>query len=323
MEDTNLKTIGFTKSRKNHEQRRALLPFDLANVKHVSKLYFETGYGDILGYSDNDYLNMGVNVVGSDVAYKQDIVCTLKAPEKKEHKLFSEGQTLFCWIHAVQGRNITNFLLNYKMTGIAWEKMFENGRHVFWRNNELAGEAAVCHAFLQYGLPPYECCVAVVGNGNTARGAVRILEKMGASTRIYDSSTVASLRSDLHLYNVIINCVLWDVFRKDRIIYREDLKRMKTGSMIIDVSCDENLEIETSRVTTMDKPIYFIDGVLHYAIDHTATLFWKSASISISQEIRRYIDDLVEENANEVLNKATIVKDGIILDQDIIKYQNR
>ena len=45
-------------------------------------------------------------------------------------------------------------------------------------------------------------------------------------------------------YDVLVNCVLWDTTRTDRIIYREDLKKMKPGTLIIDVSCDPYLEIE-------------------------------------------------------------------------------
>jgi len=53
---------------------------------------------------------------------------------------FRSGQTLFGWVHAVQGRPAVEFLRDRKMSAIAWEEMFEAGRHCFWRNNELAGE---------------------------------------------------------------------------------------------------------------------------------------------------------------------------------------
>jgi N5-(carboxyethyl)ornithine synthase len=255
--------------------------------------------------------------------YEQDIICNPKAPESEERKFFKEGQTLFGWVHAVQGREITNFLLEKKIIAIAWEEMFENGRHVFWRNNELAGEAGVLHAFLYYGRAPYECSVAVLGRGNTARGAIRVLEKMGCNVVVYDRKTTSFLRKELGVYDVIVNCVLWDVFRKDRLIYRKDFKNMKSGAMIIDISCNEGLEIETTHATTVERPIYHIDGVLHYAVDHTSTLLWKTASESISREIKKYVDDLVAENKNEVFDRATIIKNGKILDERISRFQGR
>lgn len=318
-----MKTIGFVISRKENELRRALVPTDLSKIKHLHNLYFEKGYGEILGYSDEDYRKMGVNIIEREIVYEQDIICNPKAPEPEEQKLFHKGQTPFGWIHAVQGREITDFLIDKKMSAIAWEEMFEKGRHVFWRNNELAGEAGVIHAFLYYGRLPYECSVAVIGKGNTARGAIRVLEKMGAKITIYDRKTVLFLRDELEKYDVIVNAVLWDVFRKDRLIYKEDLKKMKKGAMIIDISCDEEMEIETSHATTFKDPVYSVDGIIHYVVDHTASLFWKTATESISKEIKKYVDDLIEGNDNEVLKNATIIKNGKILDEKITKFQNR
>lgn len=318
-----MKTIGFAISKKKNEQRRALIPPDLNNVEHVNRLYFETGYGEVLGYSDQDYLEMGVHAVKREIVYEQDIICNPKAPEPEEREFFKKGQTLFGWIHAVQGREITDFLLGKKMTGIAWEEMYKNGRHIFWRNNEIAGEAAILHAFLCYGRAPYECLVAVVGRGNCARGAIRVLEKIGARIIVYDRKTVQNLRDELNRYDVVVNAVLWDVFRKDHLIYREDLRNMKKGAMIIDISCDPGLGIEGSCATTIENPVYIEEGILHYAVDHTPTLLWKTATEAISKEVKKYIDDLVEENDNEVLKNATIIKDGTILDEMIIKFQKR
>ncbi len=318
-----MKTVGFVISAKEDELRRALLPPDIAHIRNVTYLYFEENYGKMIGYTDDDYKSMGVNVVSRKEAFKQDIICCVKTPKPSEHQFFSRGQTLFGWIHAVQVRETTDFLLDKKITGIAWEEMFESGRHVFWRNNEIAGEAGVLHSFLFYGRAPYECSVAVIGRGNCARGAIRILEKLGAKVTVYDKKTVQILRKEIETYDVIVNTVLWDVFRKDRLIYREDLTRMKKGAMIVDISCDSAMEIETSRATTIKQPTYFIDGIIHYGVDHTASLFWKMATESISREVNKYIDELVEGNNNAVLESATIIKNGKILDQKITRFQGR
>jgi len=318
-----MKSMGFVISRKENERRRALIPSDLQNIRNVDQLYFEIGYGDSLGYSDQDYSKMGANIVPSKIVYEQDIICNPKAPELENRKHFRDGQTLFGWIHAVQGREITDFLLEKKMTAIAWGELYERGRHVFWRNNELAGEAGVLHAFLNYGRTPYECSAAVIGRGNTARGAIRVLEKMGSNVIVYDRNTSPLLREELGSYDVIVNCVLWDIFREDRLIYREDLKKMKRDSIIIDISCNEGLEIETSHATTIEDPVYYVDGILHYVVDHTVSIFHKTASESISREIKKYVDDMVENNHNEVLEKGTIIRSGEIIDERIVKFQGR
>lgn len=318
-----MKTIGFLISKKENEKRRALIPNGLVNVRNISYLYFEKGYGEILGYSDEDYYKMGVNIVNRERIFKQDIICNIHAPEPIEQTLFYKGKIFFGFIDAVQGRKITDFFLDMKMTAISWGKMVDNGRPVLWRNNEIAGEAGVFHAFSYYGRLPYECSVAVIGKGNAGSAAIKLLEKMGADVTIYDRETVLSLRNELGKYDIIVNTVLWDVFRKDRLIYRRDLKEMKKGAMIIDISSNKKLEIETSHPTTIDNPVYSVDGILHYVVDHTPTIFWKTATESISKEIIKYIDDLVEENENKVLKNATIIQDGKILDEKIIKFQKR
>jgi len=318
-----MKTIGFVISQKVNERRRALIPLDLKAIRNVSHLYFEKGYGEILGYSDTDYRDTGASVVVREEVYEQDVICNLKTPAPEEQRRFSRGQTLFGWIHAVQGREITDLLLEKEMTAIAWEDMFVGGRHVFWRNNELAGEAAVMHAFLCYGRAPYECDVAVLGRGNCARGVVRVLEKMGARITVYDRKTIIHLSKEIGEYDVIVNAILWDVFQEEPLIRREDLGRMRDGSLIIDVSCNEGLEIETSHPTTLTEPTYAIEGILHYVVDHTATMLWKTASESISRAVSRFVDDLVEGNRNTILDQATILRAGKVIDERIAQIQSR
>lgn len=319
----NMKTIGFVISKKENEKRRALIPNDLVHIKNTKFLYFEKGYGEVLGYTDDDYKKYGVNIASTEEIYSKDIICNLKTPELSELKYLKDNQILFGWIHAVQNKKFTDFLVNHKMTAIAWEKMNKNGRHVFWRNNEIAGESAILHALLYYGRFLYGCNVAVLGRGNTARGAMRILEKIGAKCITYDRKTIKNLREHLGNYDIIVNTVMWNVFRKDRIIYKEDLKLMKPHSMIIDVSCNTNMEIETSRPTTIENPIYWVDGIMHYSVDHSPALIWKSATESISSQLIKYIDYLIEENSNNVIDNAIIIKNGEILDDDIKKFQNR
>ena len=203
--------------------------------------------------------------------------------------------------------------------------MYEMGRHVFWRNNEIAGEAAIMHAYLLHGIFPYNTKVAVLGRGNTARGAIRMLNDMGAKVCSYDRKTEELFQNELGNFDVVVNSILWDTSRKDHIIYKSDLKRMKSGSMIIDISCDKAGAIETSIPTTIEKPDYIIDGIRHYVVDHTPSLFYKSSSIDISKEVVKYIDFFInnDEESNTILKQAHIIDNGSILDQRIITFQNR
>ena len=93
--------------------------------------------------------------------------------------------------------------------------------------------------------------------------------------------------------------------------------------MIIDVSCDRCGAIETSVPTTLENPIYYVDGIVHYVVDHTPSLFYKTTSECVSEVVARFIDDLVDDKDNVVLKNATPISLGKILDTRIIDFQKR
>lgn len=317
------KTIGFPISHKENENRRALVPEHIKRMKYPEMLFIEQGYGDVLGFTDEDYKSQGCQVVSREEVLKKDIICDPKIGDADYLESLQQGQVIFGWVHATQNRDITDKIVRSKLTAYAWENMYYNGRHIFWRNNELAGEAAIIHAFICYGRMPYETKVAVLGRGNTARGAIRVLNMLGADVMQYDRRTEKLFQEELGNYDVIVNCILWDVNRTDHIVYKSDLARMKKQAMIVDVSCDRNGGIETCIPTTFENPTYMVDGVLHYAVDHTPSLFFKTFTWDNSALLIPYLEELIEDNCGEVLNRSIVIREGIIVDDSINKFQNR
>ena len=319
-----MKSVGLPISHKENEKRRALIVPDIKMIRCKNQVFVEYGYGDVLGFSDEDYVKAGVNVVSREEVLNKDIICDPKIGDA-DYLDKLNGQTLFGWIHAVQNRDITDKIIKHHLSCYAWEDMFEDGRHCFWRNNEIAGEASVFHAFMCHGIFPYQKKVAVLGRGNTARGAIKMLNHLGADVVVYDRRTEKLFREELPLFDVIVNGVLWDTSRKDHIVYREDLKRMKSNSMIIDISCDRHGGIETSVPTTIENPTYLVDGIRHYVVDHTPALFWKTTSESLSNQVVQFLDYFIEENMadSKVLTDCHIFENGEILDSRINTFQGR
>ena len=156
-----MKTIGFAISHKENENRRALIPDDIERICHPEYIYIEEGYGDVLGYGDEDYLRHGIGGICSrEELLKKDVICDPKIGDA-EYLEQLDSQTIFGWIHAVQNRDITDKLIQSRLTVYAWEDMYEDGRHSFWRNNEIAGEAAVFHAYMCHGIFPYNTKAAI------------------------------------------------------------------------------------------------------------------------------------------------------------------
>lgn len=317
-----MRTVGFPISEKENERRRCLIPQHITNIEKKKQIFVEEGYGAVLNYSDEDYRDAGVYVVSKEEVLKKDIICDPKIGDADYIKHLKD-QTVFGWVHAVQNRDITDSLIDNKLTAYAWEDMYEDGRHTFWRNNEIAGEAAIIHAYTVHGLFPYDTKVALLGRGNIARGALKILTFMGADVTVYDRRTEKLFQNELDQYDVIVNAILWDTSRTDHIIYKSDLKRMKKDTLIIDISCDANGGVETSKSTSLDNPIYVIDGITHYAVDHTPSMFYKTISASLSEIVSKRIDMLIEDKPNSVLSNALIVKDGVVIDERINQFQKR
>ena len=277
-----MKTVGFPIPRKESESRRALVPSDLKKIKNPNQIFIEKGYGEVLGFKDKEYTDYGVQVATFEEILKKDIICDPKIGDE-EYLSELSGQTIFGWVHLVQNRDITDKVLNGKLTAYTWEDMYADGRHSFWHNNETAGKAAVMSAILLHGAELEGKNVALIGRGNTAMGALRILNGLGAHVTVYNKRMEKLLSENIEKYDVIVNCLLWDTSRKDHIVYKKDLKRMRKNSLIIDVSCDKAGAIESSVPTTIKNPIYVVDGITHYVVDHTPTLLYRSAIKGISE----------------------------------------
>lgn len=316
--------IGFVKSKKENEKRVAIVYDDILKIKNKSSLFFEEGYLNNFGVSDFELRQLGCNVTKREEILKCDVICDPKIGDAEYLPLLN-NQIIFGWIHATQNKEITDQLIKSNLTCYAWEKMFENGTHIFRKNNEIVGEASVIDALMKYGSISENLKACILGNGNISRGAQRILNCLKIPYKVYKRKDEDKFKKEVYSYDIIINAILWDVNRKDHIIYLDDLIKFKKNSLIIDISCDHNGAIESSHPTSVDNPIYFVDGIMHYAVDHTPTLLYKDASYSISSEVFKYVDLFTNKKAkeNSTLKEALIIENGVILDAEINKYQGR
>ena len=170
---------------------------------------------------------------------------------------------------------------------------------------------------------PYDTKVAIIGNGQTARGALRVLYGLGATVDVYNRSLESLFKQKMFEYDVIVNCVLWDTNRTDRLIYREDLKKFRPGTMIIDISCNHGLEIETTHPTTIGDPVYIVDGVIHYAVDNTPAMFPLTVTNHLSEKFSNFVDKIINNDFSKELQKAIVISDGAIIDPNIVAYRKR
>jgi len=318
------KKMGFLISLKNGEERRALLPSAIAAIKNKKQLVFETGYGSVFGIEDAEYIKAGANIASREDVLKCEILVDVKLGDADWVESVAKGKLLVGWAHATQAVDFASAALNGDHTVLAWEEIFEGGRYIFYRNREIAGEAAIIHGFRYSKKMPYDTSVAILGNGHTAKGALRVLHGMGTKVLdIYPRKLEKLFVKKMYDYDVLVNCVMWDTSRTDRLIYKEDLKKFKKGTLIIDVSCDPNLEIETTVPTSIDNPVYEIDGVVHYCVDNTPAMYGHTVTNILSEGFKHYIDQIIEGNFSPAIKNAIVIEDGYIVFDCIKEFRQK
>lgn len=316
-----MEMMGFLISHKNNERRRALLPADLDKIANVGCLLFEKGYGESVGHSDEEYVAKGAKIGTREDVLKCKLIVDVKLGDADYLDELDDGKTLIGWAHTVQKTDFTETMLRHNHTVLAWEEIFEDGRYIFYRNREVAGEAAIIQAYRYCGKMPYDTKVAIIGNGQTVKGALRILHGLGAEVDVFGRKLEKLFKKKMFDYDVIVNCVMWDTSRTDHLVTAEDVAKMKSGTMIIDVSCDPHLGIETSHETTIADPVYIIDGVIHYAVDNTPAMYPITVTKVLSEGFAPYVDKIIENNYPESLENAVVIRDGHIIDQRIREFR--
>lgn len=235
--------------------------------------------------------------------------------------------------------------------------------HVFHLNNEIAGYAAVIHAMQLRGVSGHygrQLRAAIISFGATARGAVRALNAMGVDDvevitqrdtsavaapfagtvmgrfeRLEDDSSHAHvLRQDgpqatqafLAEHDIIVNCMLQDT--EAPLVFADDPHAFAPGTTVVDVSVDEGMGFAWARPTSFADPMFQVgDRVHYYAVDHTPSLYWESATWTVSEALLPYLD-VVQRGpkawADDVtISRALEVERGEVRNEQILSFQGR
>ena len=239
------------------------------------------------------------------------------------------------------------------------------GLHVFHKNNELAGYCSVLHAMQLVGVTGSygrRLRAAVIGFGATARGAVTALNAHGVDdVRVLTNRDVAAVGSPIPSTQIIqmgqhpdrpdevwadagdgpvpvaryladndivVNCVLQDPSGPLIFITEDDLGEFAAGSLIVDVSCDVAMGFSWARPTSFTQPIIEVaDGVHYYAVDHSPSYLWNSATWENSEALLPHLEVLLAGRAawesSPTISRAVEIRDGIVLNPKILSFQHR
>jgi alanine dehydrogenase len=234
--------------------------------------------------------------------------------------------------------------------------------HVFHKNNELAGYCSVLQALQLRGLSGQfgaRLRAAVISFGATARGAVAALLALGvhdisvlthrsvpavaapmppARLVHYDHDAAhrpelvhpgsGSLAAYLAQHDIVVNCILQDTDDPVLFVANDELGLFARGSVIVDVSCDEGMGFEWARPTSFAEPMFTVGGGVHYyAVDHSPSYLWNSATWEISEALIPHLRAVMAGpggwEGSETIRRAIEIRDGVVQNPRILSFQKR
>ena len=325
--------IGVPKEIKNHEYRVGLTPESVAElVADGNQVIVEASAGEGIGASDEIYQSHGAKIAASaaDVFAQAEMIIKVKEPQASERAMLRPDQILYTYLHLAPDPEQTRDLIASGAVCIAYETVTSDDGDLplLKPMSQVAGRLAiqVGAAALQKnaggrgvllggvpGVAPAK--VIVIGGGDVGYNAalmavglqadVTILERdngvmerlsahFGATARVI-RSTPALLDELLKSADMVVGAVLIPGAAAPKLITRDMLSIMQTGSVLVDVAIDQGGCFETSRPTTHDEPTYVVDGIIHYcvanmpgAVARTSTYALNAATLVHAKRIARH-----------------------------------
>ncbi|MGD8787619.1 MAG: alanine dehydrogenase [Phycisphaerales bacterium] len=322
--------IGIPKETKTDEYRVALLPVGaqiLSSDGHT--VLIEQGAGSGSGYSDEQYSAVGAQIAESaEQIYAQaETIVKVKEPQPPEIDMLREGQTVFCYFHFAASRELIIGCLDAGITAVAYETLSDaQGRlPLLTPMSEVAGKMSIQEGakYLERpmmgrgvllggvaGVAPAN--VLILGGGIVGTSAAQIAAGMGANVTIMDinlnrmryldeimPANVTTIYCDPHAVenyavqaDLVIGAVLIPGGRTPILIDRSLLKKMKTGSVIVDVCVDQGGCVETCRPTTHKDPTYVVDGIVHYCVANIPGAVSRTSSQALCNATLPFVREL-------------------------------
>jgi alanine dehydrogenase len=295
--------IGIPKEVKPDEYRVGATPDTVHGfVLAGHQVEVQTHAGAKIGYTDEMYKKAGAHIVDTPAhVYRNEMILKVKEPQSSEFPLMFDGQILFCYLHLAPDPEQTKRLLEQKVVGIAYETITDaRGKlPLLVPMSEIAGRLSIQaganalhmvnggRGVLLGGIPGVRPGkVVVLGGGVSGTEALRMAIGLGADVTVIDRdltrlreldtfyapalqtlfSTPAAIEEAVTQADLVIGAVLIAGKRAPHLVTHDMVRKMRPGSVIVDIAIDQGGCIETSRPTTHTHPTYLVDGVVHYAV---------------------------------------------------------
>lgn len=351
--------IGVPKEVKDHESRVGITPAGVrALVEAGHKVLVEHNAGALSAMPDDDYQDSGAEIVGSayDVWRLADMVVKVKEPIETEYRHFREGLLLFTYLHLAPLKELTDALLENKVTGIAYETVRDRSGALplLTPMSEVAGRLSV-QVGAEYltkehggrglllggvpGVPPASVCI--IGGGIVGTNAAKIALGMGAKVTLIDlnlnrlrelddifNGRVFTMASNS--YNIaraaceadlLIGGVLIPGAAAPKIVTRAMVEKMKKGAVIVDVAIDQGGCIETAHPTTHSDPSYEVNGVVHYCVTNMPAAVPNTSTLALTNATFPYVMKLARLGGSEAIREDKGIAEGVNTYNGVLTYE--
>lgn len=350
--------IGVPKEIKTNENRVALVPAGAeALVAAGHSVAIETGAGLGSGFTDAQYAEVGATIApDADTVWREaEMIMKVKEPIEVEWPRIRKDQLLFTYFHFAADRRLTDAHLASGAVCIAYETVELPSRELplLTPMSEVAGRMAV-HEGAKYleklfggrgvllggvpGVPPGK--VVILGGGVVGINAAKMAAGLGAKVTILDLSlerlrylsdvmpaNVTLIYSNRHnileqisTADLVIGGVLVPGAKAPKLIRRDDLKRMRAGSVIVDVAVDQGGCVETIKPTTHENPTYVIDEIIHYGVANMPGAVPRTSTLALTNATFPYAMKLANKGWKAACTADAALRKGLNVVQGQVTY---
>lgn len=350
--------VGVPKEIKNHEYRVAITPAGVKEfINHGHQVVIESGAGVGSAITDDAYRVAGAEIVSTaaEVWSRAEMILKVKEPIAPEYPLMREGQVLFTYLHLAASKDCTDALMKSGITAIAYETVDVNGYlPLLAPMSEVAGRMAVQvgatalqksnggRGVLLGGVPGVRPArVVVLGGGVAGVNAATIAHGMRAEVTILDVNarrlvqldelfqgnvrTLASnsyeIEDQVLSADLVIGAVLVHGAKAPRLVTNDLVRRMKPGSVLVDIAIDQGGCFEDSRPTTHADPTFPVHGSTFYCVANMPGAVPNTSTYALTNVTLRYALALADKGWQKAMDEDAHLALGLNVHQGKIYYQ--
>lgn len=340
--------VGVVKEAKQGESRVGLTPSgvkELVNNNHEVMVEFDAGIHS--GFTNDEYQAAGAKIVkDAKTVWQQDLVIKVKEPLPEEYHFLHEGLTLFSFLHLAAIPELTDVILKNKVNAIAYETVqLANGSlPLLAPMSEIAGRRSVTFGATLLeknnqgsgtllssipGVP--KANVVIIGGGTAGFNAAQLAIGLQANVTLLEineqrirfldqtlnhkcqilKSSFDNIEKSVVNADLVISTIAMPGAKASKVVSEDMVKRMKDGSVIIDISIDQGGTIATIKPTSHEHPTFVKHGVVHSAVPNIPGAVAKTATLALANATLPYILEIANSGIEKAVTKKPELKRGI------------